>query len=64
MGVVPGRVWGSTAHEHGAIREKNTSAIGKRSEPSVSVSLFLEVNNLVIEHERACVGSLHGTLGR
>ena len=57
MGVVSGRVCGAKASgmvpsQREVLRRQLASATGKK--PSVSLSLFLEVNNLVIEHELAC----------
>ena len=57
MGVVPGRVYGSKAPglaptQREMLRRQLASAAGKK--PSISLSLFLKINNLETDHELAC----------
>ena len=57
---VPGRVWRSKASgmaptQRETLRRQLATAAGKKD--SVSFSLFLELNNLGIEHELACAAA-------
>ena len=50
-----------TSSQREKLRRKLASAVGK--EPSVSLFIFVEVNNLELEHAYLCVGVLLGTRG-
>ena len=60
MGVGPGGVWRSEAlgkapSQREDLRRHVASAAGKKS--SLSLSLFLDVDNLEIEHELSCAAT-------
>ena len=60
MGVVPGRVWGSEALGMAPSQRENLRrqmASAAEPKPSMALSLLLEINNLEVEHELACVAT-------
>ena len=63
MGVVPGRVLGSKAFGMAPswrkkLRRQFACVAGQK--PTVSLSLFLEINKLGIDHELACAATCYG----